>query len=197
MPRIRTIKPDFWSDEKIVELTPLARLLFIGLWNFSDDFGNSEASRAQVKMRIFPADTIDVEPLIEELKTFELISEYIVERKNYFNIRNFTKHQFINRPSKTKAYPPPPANTLHEPSMSPPEKYFGKGSGSGRERKGKDLKDLPQPVDNSVPPVTTGANDGGNAEGHPPVAPTPLSVDPEVIKLGEVIKRRQAEGIPH
>ena len=62
--------------------------------------------------------------------------------------------------------------------------------------KEKGLKDLPQPVDNFSPPATDGANDGGNAEGHPPVAPT-LSVDPEVVKLGEIIKRRQAEGIPH
>ena len=170
MPRIRTIKPDFWSDEKIVELTPLARLLFIGLWNFSDDFGNSEASRAQVKMRIFPADTIDVEPLIEELKTFELISEYAVERKNYFNIRNFTKHQFINRPSKTKAYPPPPA----KPSMSPQEKFLGKGSGSGsgsgREGKGSGSKDSACGIVDNLP-VSDGADNGGNALGHPPVAP--------------------------
>ena len=171
MPRIRTIKPDFWSDEKIVELTPLARLLFIGLWNFSDDFGNSEASRAQVKMRIFPADTIDVEPLIEELKTFELISEYAVDRKNYFNIRNFTKHQFINRPSKTKAYPPPPA----KPSMSPQEKFLGKGSGSGsgsgKEGKGSGSKDSACGiVDNSLP--CDGANGGGDGlVATPPPAP--------------------------
>jgi hypothetical protein len=31
MARIRTIKPEFWTDEKIVELSPFSRLLFIGL----------------------------------------------------------------------------------------------------------------------------------------------------------------------
>ena len=30
MARIRTIKPDFWTDEKVVELSAFARLLFIG-----------------------------------------------------------------------------------------------------------------------------------------------------------------------
>ena len=39
MARIRTVKPDIWTDEKFVELSPLARLLFIGLWNFADDEG--------------------------------------------------------------------------------------------------------------------------------------------------------------
>ena len=37
--RIRTIKPDFWTDAKVSKLTYLARLLFIGLWNVADDEG--------------------------------------------------------------------------------------------------------------------------------------------------------------
>ena len=53
MARIRTIKPDFWSDEKIVELTPWARLLFIGLWNFSDDDGRMPFSPKKIKMLVF------------------------------------------------------------------------------------------------------------------------------------------------
>lgn len=30
MARIRTIKPDFWTDEKLVKLSMEARLFFIG-----------------------------------------------------------------------------------------------------------------------------------------------------------------------
>lgn len=129
MARIRTIKPEFWTDEKIVELSPLARLLFIGLWNFSDDAGNGEGSRRQVKMRIFPGDNIDVDPLIEELKAQGLVSEYAVEGKVYLNIRNFTRHQKINRPSQTRMYPPPKTETLTEAS----DKKAQEGKGSGRE----------------------------------------------------------------
>ena len=33
MPKIRAIHPEFWTDEKVVEGSPLARLLFIGMWN--------------------------------------------------------------------------------------------------------------------------------------------------------------------
>lgn len=39
MARIRTIKPAFWTDEKIQNLSNDAALLFIGIWNFADDFG--------------------------------------------------------------------------------------------------------------------------------------------------------------
>src|SRR4030067_422184 len=45
----------------------LARLLFIGLWNFADDYGNLERSSKQIKIRIFPADAIDIEPHVQEL----------------------------------------------------------------------------------------------------------------------------------
>ena len=42
MPRIRTIKPEFWTDEKVGECSIPARLLFIATWNIADDRGNLE-----------------------------------------------------------------------------------------------------------------------------------------------------------
>ena len=39
MPRIRTIKPEFWSDEKLAPLPPIDQLVFLGLISLSDDFG--------------------------------------------------------------------------------------------------------------------------------------------------------------
>jgi len=45
--------------------------------------------------------------------------------------------------------------------------------------------------------LITGANDGGNAEGHPPVAPTPQDLDPEILRAQEkLIELRRAQGIP-
>ena len=40
MARIRSIKPEFWTAEQVMECSPMARLLFIGMWNFCDDGGN-------------------------------------------------------------------------------------------------------------------------------------------------------------
>src|SRR4030065_361605 len=56
--RIRTIKPEFWTDDKVVQVSFPARLLFIGLWNFADDSGNLENSPVQIKMRILPAHSV-------------------------------------------------------------------------------------------------------------------------------------------
>jgi hypothetical protein len=96
--RIRTIKPDFWTDDTITECSLSARLLFIGIWNFADDAGNLDRSAKQIKARVFPVDSIDCEPLIQELITHGLLIEYSVSDKKYLHIQGFAKHQVINRP---------------------------------------------------------------------------------------------------
>jgi hypothetical protein len=101
MSRIRTIKPDFWTDEKLTECSLSARLLFIGTFNFADDNGNLPASAKKLKMQIFPADNIDCEPLLNELITHGMLIEYSVNGEKYLNIKGFKKHQVINRPSKS------------------------------------------------------------------------------------------------
>ena len=67
MAKIRGIKPETWSDEKIVALSPLARLLFIGSWNWACDNGHIEDSPIQLKIRILPADNCDVNELMDEI----------------------------------------------------------------------------------------------------------------------------------
>lgn len=37
--RIRTIKPEFWGDEKLSRMPTETRLLYIALWSIADDFG--------------------------------------------------------------------------------------------------------------------------------------------------------------
>jgi hypothetical protein len=101
MARIRTIKPDFWTDEALTECSLSARLLFIGSWNFADDNGNMNYSAKQLKMKIFPADDIDCQPLINELIAHGLLREYSVNDCKYLNIKGFSNHQVINRPTKS------------------------------------------------------------------------------------------------
>lgn len=135
MARIRTIKPDFWTDEKIVELPIEARLFFIGSWNFADDFGNIQRSPKKLKMQIFPADAIDCEPIIQSLIAHGLFIEYDVDGEKYLHIKGFKAHQVINRPSKTGL--PQPKSTQAQLPLTDPSLTEGKG----RERKGKD-KDM-------------------------------------------------------
>lgn len=97
--RIRTIKPDFWMDETIGELSIASRLMFIALLNYADDDGNFKVSIKQIKIHTFPYDDIDIVPLLNELHTYKLIRLYVVDGISYCNITNFKKHQRINRPT--------------------------------------------------------------------------------------------------
>lgn len=102
MARIRTIKPEIWTDEKLTECSLSARLLFIGMLNFSDDNGNQAYSAKRLKMQIFPADAIDTQPLLNELLAQGVVIEYSVSGEKFLHIKGFCEHQVINRPSQTK-----------------------------------------------------------------------------------------------
>lgn len=151
MSRIRTIKPEFWVSEQIVECSTSARLLFVGMWCFSDDGGVHVASVPKLKMEVFPGDPFDLPTVaqwVEELIRVGLVAQYSVDGVEYWHVTGW-KHQKIDRP--TIKYPGPekadvqpakfdesstsPRRTLPEPSMSPPPR-------NGRESKGRDLNTL-------------------------------------------------------
>lgn len=137
MARIRTIKPEFWTDDKITECSLSARLLFIGIWNFSDDAGNLDRSAKQIKARVFPVDNVDCESLIKELITHGLLTEYSVSDKKYLHIPGFADHQVINRPSKPVVPP-------YEDSLSTPVPLTEESVTThvGREGNGKEGKEI-------------------------------------------------------
>jgi len=107
MPRIRTIKPEFFWDIKIGKLSPYARLTFIGLWCLADDYGTLNMHPLVIKGQLFPFDPdVDIEACLQELENQKLILRYGPE-KIYIFIPNFTKHQKINRPSEQRQAPLP------------------------------------------------------------------------------------------
>jgi hypothetical protein len=122
MARIRTIKPEFWTDEKIVELSPYARLLFIGIWNFCDDDGRMVYSPKRLKMQIFPSDNVDCSELVGEIRGESLIKVYAVDNVEYLQVCGFEKHQKIDKRTASKL--PSPPNSPESPRITPTE---GKG----------------------------------------------------------------------
>lgn len=117
MARIRSVKPEFWTDEKVVELSFQARLLFIGLWNFADDDGRMVYSPKRIKMQIFPADSIDVSELVGEIQRNGMVQVYVVDGVEYLQVNNFAKHQKIDKRSASK-FPVPP-NPAEFPRVPP------------------------------------------------------------------------------
>lgn len=101
MARIRTVKPEFWTSEQVMDCSTTARLAFIGMWNFCDDAGIHPASAKTLKAEVFPADDImagDVQVLVDELKANGLIIEYEVAGKPYWQVTGWY-HQKIEKPN--------------------------------------------------------------------------------------------------
>lgn len=105
MARIRTIKPEFWTDEKLVRMPYEARLLFVGLWNFADDHGVAVYSPDRLKMMIFPADDVNIAELIDLLVAAEMLDylEAVNEDDSpLIRINNWKAHQKVDNPAKSK-----------------------------------------------------------------------------------------------
>lgn len=102
MARIRTVKPELWTDETLAECSMTARLLFIASLNFADDNGNLDRSARQLKAQAFPYDDVECEPLVTELMRVGLFIEYEVADRKYLHIKGFLAHQKIDRPSKSR-----------------------------------------------------------------------------------------------
>ncbi len=101
MARIRTIKPEFWTSEQVMECEPLSRLLFIGIWNFCDDAGNHPLSEKTLKALVFPADDIDsatIRRLIDDLSANGLLTLYTHSGKVYLHVNGW-HHQKIEKPT--------------------------------------------------------------------------------------------------
>jgi hypothetical protein len=102
MARIRTVKPEFWTSEQIMECSPNARLLFIGMWSFCDDGGNHPASAKTLKAEVFPADdfdTDDVSGWMQELVTQGLVLAYEANGKQFWHVTGWHRHQRIDQPT--------------------------------------------------------------------------------------------------
>jgi hypothetical protein len=106
MARIRTVKPTFWTDDKVTSVCRDARLMFIGIWNFAGDDGLIEDKPRQIKLLIFPGDddlsVDDIARLIGYLVEVGLMDRYVTPdgETTYLHVRHWVRHQRVDRPSK-------------------------------------------------------------------------------------------------
>ena len=142
MARIRTIKPDFWTDESIVELEMWERLLFIGLWNFADDQGFIHYSPKRIKMQVFPADDVEVSRGLARLLESSLLEAFDILSSPgavLLRIRGWDRHQRVSNPALARFHPDDLQSRAQLPASavalaSPLEGYSAEGK--GREGKG-------------------------------------------------------------
>jgi hypothetical protein len=93
MARARSIKPGFFSNDELVELPMATRLLFIGLWTIADKEGRLMDRPKKIKMEIFPADDVNCDEALNQLKARNFLQRYEVDGVRYIQITNWSKHQ--------------------------------------------------------------------------------------------------------
>lgn len=148
MARIRTIKPEFFTSEDIVSLTPLARLFYVSLWCESDREGRLPWKPRTLKMRYLPGDNCDIDELAKELTDAGLIAIYEVDGKQYAEIPSFKNHQVINNREADSTLP------ARVPHASPRVKAEGRKE--GREGKGKEGKERKEHSTGEADPFEVG-----------------------------------------
>lgn len=146
MARIRTVKPDFFTSEDIMALSPLARLLYIGTWLEADREGRLTWKPSTLKVRYLPSDDCNVKALCDEITNRRLVMLY---GDGLAFIPSFKDHQFINGKEAPSKLPPPSEEDISRvrdasarvmdapslpsfpvPSHSLPERHAIQGSGA-------------------------------------------------------------------
>lgn len=119
MARIRSIKPEFPHSQSMGNISRECRLFFILLWTLSDDLGKLRANSRLLASLLYPydKDIENVDKWLEELVSEKCITCYRVDSHEYIKIINWSVHQKIDKPSKSKI-PDPPDNLSNQASDS-------------------------------------------------------------------------------
>ncbi len=150
MARIRTLKPEFWADEKLCSLDVATRLVFLGLISMADDAGRLVDNVKQIDAALFPATRHTSKKALVELAGLGRIRRgQTPSGQSVIQIVNWSKHQRVDHPNMQAALPPIASNDKAD--TDPPREALAKGDGVTRE----------ELATRSVP--TTSTNDQKNA----------------------------------
>lgn len=101
MPRIRSIKPEMFQDEKLATLDPMTRLVFIGLISMADDAGRLPNVPRLIDGFIFPWTLQSSLESIESLIRLKMVLPYQTESgRKLLQLVNWSRHQYVPNPSK-------------------------------------------------------------------------------------------------
>lgn len=112
MARIRSIKPEFWTDFRLAKDLPRdVRLFYIALWNEADDEGRFQAHPRRVLGACFPYDddlsAEDIKGWLQLLEESGRLVLYTIDDEPYAELTKFGPHQKINRPTPSRLPAPP------------------------------------------------------------------------------------------
>jgi hypothetical protein len=123
--RIRSVKPEFWTDRKLARLSRDARLLYVALWNQSDEHGRLHGDARYVKGHCLPYDDdltlAGIDRLIDELAAAGHVVRYEVEGDPYLYLPKLAKHQRLDARVDSRLPDPPSGPREADAGSSEPD----------------------------------------------------------------------------
>lgn len=129
MARIRSIHPEFFTDDAVMEMTPWCQLMLIGIWTQCDDAGVFEWKPVVIKARVLPAADVKIADLMAEAVAAKAIERFDVNGIAYGVVRNFCRFQKPKKPTvkyprteameKLAGYAPPPVGNQFPTDYEP------------------------------------------------------------------------------
>lgn len=118
MPRIRTIKPEFWDSPDTIRASLRARLLYVAMWNWADDYGIGDANLNRLISFAFPGDDVpasDFPTLASEVSGCFGVMFYEHLGRPYYWLPTWEKHQRTEK--KARQHVPYPENAKPAPDQ--------------------------------------------------------------------------------
>lgn len=113
--RSRRFGEAFFSDDRLAELDPLARIFFLGLLACADREGRLEDRPRKLKALVLPFDNADPEAMLADFARLGLIRRYEADGRRLLLVEGFRQDGTVayQRPHPNEAastLPPPPDN---------------------------------------------------------------------------------------
>lgn len=106
MARIRTIKPEFWQDEKLSPLPLLERIVFLGLISMADDCGRVLDNHRIIDAFVFPETEDTSREALATLSRIGRIARGLTSSgQRVIQIVNWERHQKVDHPNIAAALP--------------------------------------------------------------------------------------------
>ncbi len=106
--RIRSLKPEVLEDSVTAGLSDTAFRMFIAAIVLSDDYGHFRAEVGWLRGQVYWARDVDPKAFARALDELSpLVQFYVVNGQRYGAVRNWSKHQRVDKPGKPRIPGPP------------------------------------------------------------------------------------------
>ncbi|MCA2291995.1 hypothetical protein JF735_00005, partial [Mycobacterium avium] len=130
MPRIRTIKPEFYRSPSTAKVSFPGRILYLAMWNWADDYGIGETNiNGLLGFAFCDTDSVtaaEIPRLLTEVHSGYEVEFYEHHGRFYYQIVSWDSHQKTERRA-TRKNP-----TADDPDSVPDMRFHGSGGSSAQ-----------------------------------------------------------------